>query len=67
MIPNPWDVGSARLLAGLRFEALATSSAAAATASGRQDAELSRDALAHAPPIVDIAGYLRGDANTWFG
>jgi Phosphoenolpyruvate phosphomutase len=29
VIPNPWDVGSARLLAGLGFPALATSSAAA--------------------------------------
>jgi 2-methylisocitrate lyase-like PEP mutase family enzyme len=27
-IPNPWDVGSARILAGLGFKALATSSAA---------------------------------------
>src|SRR2546430_15229289 len=31
VIPNPWDVGSARLLAGLGFQALATSSAASAT------------------------------------
>ena len=28
VIPNPWDVGSARILAGLGFKALATSSAA---------------------------------------
>jgi len=32
VIPNPWDVGSARVLAGLGFRALATSSAASAAA-----------------------------------
>jgi 2-methylisocitrate lyase-like PEP mutase family enzyme len=54
VIPNPWDVGSARILAGLGFEALATSSAAAASAIGRKDGELTRDeALAHARLIVN--------------
>ena len=54
VIPNPWDVGSARLLAGLGFQALATSSAASASALGRKDGELTRDeALAHARLIVD--------------
>jgi 2-methylisocitrate lyase-like PEP mutase family enzyme len=54
VIPNPWDVGSARLLAGLGFQALATSSAACATALGRRDGNLTRDeALAHARAIVD--------------
>ncbi len=53
VIPNPWDVGSARLLAGLGFHALATSSAAAACAMGRRDGELTRDEmLAHARSIV---------------
>lgn len=53
VIPNPWDVPSARLLAGLGFPALATSSAAAATTFGRKDGELTRDeALAHARLIV---------------
>jgi hypothetical protein len=37
VIPNPWDVGSARILAGLGFQALATSSAASASALGRRD------------------------------
>src|SRR5690242_4937546 len=56
VIPNPWDIGSARLLAGLGFHALATSSAASATALGRKDGELTRDeALAHARLIVDAA------------
>src|SRR2546423_14530629 len=54
VIPNPWDVGSARVLAGLGFRALATSSAASAAAIGRRDGELSREqALAHARMIVD--------------
>jgi 2-methylisocitrate lyase-like PEP mutase family enzyme len=54
VIPNPWDVGSARLLAGLGFQALATSSAASATALGRRDGRLTREeALAHARLIVD--------------
>jgi 2-methylisocitrate lyase-like PEP mutase family enzyme len=54
VIPNPWDVGSACLLAGLGFQALATSSAASAAALGRRDGKLTRDeALAHARSIVD--------------
>src|SRR6478609_7474131 len=54
VIPNPWDVGSARILAGLGFQALATSSAASACALGRKDGGLTRDeALAHARSIVD--------------
>jgi len=54
VIPNPWDVGSALVLAGLGFPALATSSAASASAVGRRDGGLSRDeALAHARLIVD--------------
>jgi 2-methylisocitrate lyase-like PEP mutase family enzyme len=54
VIPNPWDVGSARILAGLGFQALATTSAASACALGRRDGELTRDeALAHARSIVD--------------
>ena len=54
VIPNPWDVGSARILAGLGFEALATSSAAAASVIGKRDGELTRDeALSHARVIVE--------------
>ena len=53
VIPNPWDGGSARALQGLGFEALATSSGAAAGVLGRRDGELTRDeALAHARAIV---------------
>jgi len=54
VIPNPWDVGSALLLAGLGFQALATSSAASAVALGRRDGSLTREeALAHARLIVE--------------
>jgi 2-methylisocitrate lyase-like PEP mutase family enzyme len=54
VIPNPWDIGSARILAGLGFQALATSSAASACALGRRDGGLTRDeALAHSRMIVD--------------
>jgi 2-methylisocitrate lyase-like PEP mutase family enzyme len=53
LIPNPWDIGSARILAQLGFEALATSSAASAAARGRRDGRITRDgALAHARSIV---------------
>jgi len=54
VIPNPWDAGSARLLAGLGFQALATSSAASANTLGRRDGAVSREeALAMARAIVD--------------
>jgi 2-methylisocitrate lyase-like PEP mutase family enzyme len=56
VIPNPWDIGTARILAAFGFEALATTSAGLAFALGRRDAEgaISRDeALAHARTIVD--------------
>jgi len=54
VIPNPWDIGSARLLAGLGFQALATSSAASSSAVGQRDGGLTRDeALAHARLIVN--------------
>ena len=53
VIPNPWDAGSARILAGLGFQALATSSGAQAGVLGRRDGNVARDeALAHARAIV---------------
>jgi 2-methylisocitrate lyase-like PEP mutase family enzyme len=53
VIPNPWDAGSARVLAGLGFEALATSSGASAGVLGRRDGKVTREeALAHARAIV---------------
>jgi 2-methylisocitrate lyase-like PEP mutase family enzyme len=48
VIPNPWDPGSARILAGLGFEALATTSSGFANALGRVDGQVTRDeALRH--------------------
>lgn len=53
IIPNPWDIGSARILAHLGFEALATTSMGQAFALGRQDNSLDRaETLAYASLIV---------------
>ncbi len=55
VMPNVWDAGTARLFAGLGFEALATSSAAFAILSGRRDGqgEVTLDeALAHSGEIA---------------
>jgi 2-methylisocitrate lyase-like PEP mutase family enzyme len=53
VIPNPWDVGSARFLQGLGFKALATTSSGFAWSQGRPDNGVSRDmALAHLRDIV---------------
>jgi len=56
VLPNPWDVGSAKMLAGLGFEALATTSAGYAFSQGKLDSigSVQRDeALAHAGQIVE--------------
>ncbi|WP_166360025.1 isocitrate lyase/PEP mutase family protein [Pseudomonas akapageensis] len=56
VIPNPWDAGSAKLLASLGFEALATTSAGLAFSLGRPDGEgaISREeTLINARSIVD--------------
>jgi 2-methylisocitrate lyase-like PEP mutase family enzyme len=53
IIPNPWDAGSALILAGLGFRALATSSGASAAILGRRDGNVTREeALAHARAIA---------------
>src|SRR5438270_13641083 len=53
VIANPRDAGSARLLAGLGFRALATSSGASAGTLGRRDGQVTRDeALAQAGAIA---------------
>jgi 2-methylisocitrate lyase-like PEP mutase family enzyme len=53
LIANAWDAGSARILTGLGFVALATSSGASAGALGRRDGRLTRDeALAHCRAMV---------------
>ncbi|HKD40162.1 MAG TPA: isocitrate lyase/phosphoenolpyruvate mutase family protein [Myxococcaceae bacterium] len=56
VIPNPWDVGTARILAALGFRALATTSAGLAFSRGRRDGQglVTRDEmLAHARTIVE--------------
>jgi len=45
VIPNPWDVGSARILAGAGFESLATTSAGFAFSLGRRDNTIARYAM----------------------
>lgn len=53
LLPNPWDVGSAVLLASLGFEALATTSSGFAATLGRLDGSVTREeALAHGAAIA---------------
>ncbi|MBA2555905.1 MAG: isocitrate lyase/phosphoenolpyruvate mutase family protein [Chloroflexi bacterium] len=53
VMPNPWDIGSAQLLASLGFEALATTSSGHAAALGRTDQSVTRDELvAHVEALV---------------
>jgi 2-methylisocitrate lyase-like PEP mutase family enzyme len=53
VMPNPWDVGSAHLLAGLGFPALATTSSGHAASLGRRDQQVTRDELvAHAAALA---------------
>ena len=55
-IPNPWDAGSAKMLAALGFEALATTSAGFAYSIGRPDGE---GAISRAETLAN-AGWLSG-------
>ena len=53
LMPNPWDVGSARLLVSLGFGAVATTSSGHAASLGRLDGGVTREeAIAHAAAIV---------------
>src|SRR5438270_12527651 len=53
LMPNPWDVGSAKMLAAMGFEALATTSGGFAATLGRLDGSVTRDeAVAHAAAVV---------------
>ncbi|MBV9006123.1 MAG: isocitrate lyase/phosphoenolpyruvate mutase family protein [Solirubrobacterales bacterium] len=53
LIPNPWDAGSAKVLASLGYEALATTSSGHAATLGRLDGSVTREeAIAHAATIV---------------
>ena len=70
VIPNPWDIGSAKLLQGLGFAALATTSAGFAYTLGRADGEVTLAeklahcaALAHATTIPVSADFENGFAD----
>jgi len=69
VIPNPWDRGSAMLLAGLGFEALASSSAGQAFCQGLPDGSLGREAtLTHLRDLVDATPLpLSADLENGFG
>lgn len=71
VMPNPWDVGTARMLESLGFKALATASAALAINLGRADGvgQVSREeALDHARTIIDgVDVPINGDLETGFG
>lgn len=71
VLPNPWDIGTAKILAALGFEALATTSAGYAFSRGRVDwvGEVDRDeALAHAREIVQATALpVSADLENGFG
>lgn len=69
IIPNPWDVGTARLLERLGFEALATTSAGYAFSIGRRDNAVGRDRMmAHVEAIASATDLpVSGDLENGFG
>jgi 2-methylisocitrate lyase-like PEP mutase family enzyme len=57
LLPNPWDIGSARLFESMGFKALATTSSGFAMTLGRLDGSVSREeAIAHAAAIAAATG-----------
>jgi 2-methylisocitrate lyase-like PEP mutase family enzyme len=69
IIPNPWDVGTARLLAHLGFEALATTSAGYAFSVGQPDGTIGRaETMAHVSAIVSATDLpVSADLENGFG
>ena len=69
VLPNPWDAGSARLLANLGFQALATTSSGFAATLGRRDGGVTRDeALGHAAAILNATDLpVTADLENGFG
>lgn len=69
IIPNPWDIGTARLLATLGFEALATTSAGYAFSVGQRDNTIGRDKmLGHVSEIVSATDLpVSADLENGFG
>jgi 2-methylisocitrate lyase-like PEP mutase family enzyme len=68
LLPNPWDVGSARLLESLGFAALATTSSGLAASLGKLDQQVTRDELvAHVAAVTAAVGIpLNVDAERCF-
>ena len=68
-MPNPWDIGTAKLLEKLGFEALATASAAFSATHGRRDGQMSREeSLLHARSIVGVTNLpVNGDLEKGYG
>jgi len=69
IIPNPWDIGTARLLAHLGFEALATTSAGYAFSIGQRDNTVGRDKMiAHVREVAAAADLpVSADLENGFG
>jgi 2-methylisocitrate lyase-like PEP mutase family enzyme len=71
VMPNPWDVGTARVLAGLGYPALATTSGGLAFTLGRRDGEgavTRAEALAHSAQIAAATDLpVNGDLENGFG
>ena len=69
VIPNPWDVGSARILAGLGFAALTTTSAGFARANGVPDYNVTRDmVMSHARALTQATDLpIAADLEDGFG
>src|SRR5215471_15426795 len=69
IIPNPWDVGTARMLERLGFAALATTSMGFALSIGRQDNAAGRDAvMAHAAALTSATELpISADLENGFG
>ncbi|MHB8234853.1 MAG: isocitrate lyase/PEP mutase family protein [Solirubrobacteraceae bacterium] len=68
LLPNPWDLGSTRLLESLGFKALATTSGGFAGTLGRRDGSIGRDeAVAHAHAVAAAASLpVSGDFENGF-
>src|SRR5579863_2679517 len=69
LIPNPWDVGSARYLQSLGFKALASTSSGLAWSQGRPDNGLARErVLAHLRELVEATDLpINADFENGFG
>lgn len=69
VIPNPWDIGSALMLEGLGFKALATTSSGFAMSRGRRDYGVTRtETVSHAAEIADAVKIpVTGDLENGFG